>query len=125
VPFVRGHPEVEEYALKPTALSGSFGELDIRVGRVTAVQEAMTRKPTYRLSVDFGPEIGTKVSCGAYRNYSADELVGRLVIAIVNLGPKKMGPEISEVLVLGVTNAIGETIYLTPEADVPIGTEVF
>ena len=111
--------------MKPTALSSSFGELDIRVGRVTAVQEAMTRKPTYRLTVDFGPEIGTKVSCGAYRNYSADELVGRLVVAIVNLGPKNMGPEISEVLVPGVTNPLGGTIYLTPEADVAVGAEVF
>jgi tRNA-binding protein len=111
--------------LKQTALFGSFDALDIRVGRVMAVEDAMTRKPTYRLSVDFGPELGSKVSCGAYRNYAADDLVGRLVVAIVNLGPKQMGPETSEVLVLGVTNARGETIYLTPESDVPIGAHVF
>jgi tRNA-binding protein len=112
-------------ASKQTAPPGAFEELDIRVGRVTAVEEAMTRKPTYRMTVDFGPEVGMKVSCGAYRNYAAAELVGRLVVAVVNLGPKQMGPERSEVLILGVTNAKGETIYLTPEADVSLGSPVF
>jgi tRNA-binding protein len=111
--------------LKTTAPKGALEQLDIRVGRVIAVETAATRKPTYRLSVDFGPEIGVKVSCGAYRNYDAGDLVGRLVVAVVNLGPKQMGPEVSEVLVLGATNASGETIYLTPESDVPIGNDVF
>ncbi len=111
--------------MKGTALPGSFDELDIRVGRVLDAAEARTRKPTYRLTIDFGPEVGTRVSCGAYRNYSAQQLVGRLVVAIVNLGTKQMGPETSEVLVLGVTNARGETIYLTTESDVPLGVSVF
>lgn len=111
--------------MKGTALPGSFDELDIRVGRVLDAAEARTRKPTYRLTIDFGPEVGTRVSCGAYRNYSAQQLVGRLVVAIVNLGTKQMGPETSEVLVLGVTNARGETIYLTTELDVPLGVSVF
>ena len=111
--------------LKGTALPGSFDDLDIRIGRVLAVADARTRKPTYRLTVDFGPEIGVKVSCGAYRNYSVDALVGRQVVAIVNLGVKQMGPEISEVLVLGVTNERGETIFLTPESQVPLGVHVY
>lgn len=111
--------------MKGTALPGSFDELDIRVGRVLDAAEARTRKPTYRLTIDFGPEVGTRVSCGAYRNYSAQQLVGRLVVAIVNLGTKQMGPETSEVLVLGVTNARGETIYLTTKSDVPLGVSVF
>jgi len=87
--------------LKETALPGSFDDLDIRVGRIQAVEEARARKPTFRLTVDFGPEVRVKVSCGAYRNYSADDLIGRLVVGVVNLGVKPMGPEISEVLVLG------------------------
>ncbi len=111
--------------LKATALASSFDDLDIRVGRVLEVVEARTRKPTYRLSVDFGSEIGIKVSCGAYRNYSPDQLVGRLVVAVVNLGAKQMGTEISEVLVLGVTNDRGETIFLTPESEVPLGVHVY
>jgi tRNA-binding protein len=111
--------------VKGTALPGSFEDLDIRVGRILAVEEARTRKPTYRLTVDFGPEVGVKVSCGAYRNYSADALIGRLVVAAVNLGTKQMGPEVSEVLVLGVTNDRGETIFLTTESDVPLGVHVY
>jgi tRNA-binding protein len=111
--------------VKRIAPEGSFDALDIRVGRVVAVEEARTRKPTYRLTVDFGPELGIKVSCGAYRNYPAEALAGQLVIAVVNLGPKQMGPEISEVLVLGVENPAGGTVYLRPDSEVAIGAPVF
>ena len=111
--------------MKKTALFGSFDELDIRVGRVVSAEEALTRKPTYRLTIDFGPEVGTKRSCGAYRNYPVGALVGHLVIGVVNFAPKRMGPEVSEVLVLGVQNSEGEIIYLTPESDVPLGAAVF
>jgi tRNA-binding protein len=110
--------------VKETALSGAFEELDIRIGCVTAVAEARTRKPTYRLTIDFGSELGIKVSCGAYRNYSPDDLLGRLVVAVVNLGTKQMGPEMSEVLVLGVTNPGGGTTYLTVASEVPVGAQV-
>jgi tRNA-binding protein len=111
--------------LKKTAPFDSFEELDIRVGRVLNVEDALTRKPTYRLTIDFGPEVGVKRSCGAYRNYPKDALLGRLVIGVINFGPKQMGPETSEVLVLGVTNAASETIYLTTESEVPLGAPVF
>jgi tRNA-binding protein len=111
--------------VKRTAPYSAFEELDVRVGRVLSAEEALTRKPTYRLTIDFGPEVGIKRSCGAYRNYPADALVGRLVIGIVNFGTKQMGPETSEVLVLGVTNPAGGTIYLTPESDVDLGAVVF
>jgi tRNA-binding protein len=111
--------------VKPTADFGSFDVLDIRAGRVVRVEDAQTRKPTYKLTIDFGPKIGTKISCGAYRNYAKDALLGKTVICVLNFGVKKMGPEISEVLVLGVPNAVGETIYLTTEQDVPLGAAVF
>ena len=110
--------------MKPTAQPGSFDDLDIRIGRVVLAEEARTRKPTYRMTIDFGSELGTKVSCGAYRNYAADDLVGRLVVAVVNLGTKQMGPEMSEVLVLGVTNPGGGTTALEPDSDVPLGSQV-
>lgn len=99
--------------------------LDIRVGTITKVEDANTKKPCYRLTIDFGPEIGPKVSCGAYRNYTNEELIGKQIIAVINLGVKNMGPEKSEVLVLGVKNEKGETIYLTPQAKVPLSSEVF
>ena len=110
---------------KPTGDYSAFESLDIRVGRIVKVEDAETRKPTYRLTVDFGPDIGMKVSCGAYRNYPKEALVGRQVIGIVNFAPKKMGPERSEVLILGVPNENHETIYLMPQSEVPLGVAVF
>jgi len=112
-------------AIKPTADFRNFDALDIRAGRIVQVDEAQTRKPTYKLTIDFGPEIGTKVSCGAYRNYRKEALIGKTVICVINFGAKKMGPEISEVLVLGIANAAGETVYLTTEQTVPLGGTVF
>ena len=112
-------------AIKPMADFKNFDALDIRAGRVLQIEDAQTRKPTYKLTIDFGPEIGTKISCGAYRNYAKEALLGKTVICVVNFGVKKMGPEISEVLVLGVANAAGETIYLTTEQNVAVGAPVF
>jgi tRNA-binding protein len=111
--------------IKPTAEFRNFAALDIRAGRIVRVDDAQTRKPTYRLTIDFAPEIGTKVSCGAYRNYSKDALLGKNVICVINFGVKQMGPEISEVLVLGIANVAGETVYLTTEQAVPLGGVVF
>jgi tRNA-binding protein len=102
-----------------------FDALDIRVGEITNVEDAQTKKPTYRITVDFGSEVGIKVSCGAYRNYSKEELLGKQVVAVINLGTKQMGPEKSEVLILGVPNEKGETIYLTPQSEVSLGVHVF
>ncbi|OGG57981.1 protein secretion chaperonin CsaA [Candidatus Kaiserbacteria bacterium RIFCSPHIGHO2_01_FULL_55_17] len=103
----------------------NFEALDIRAGRVVNVEDSQTKKPTYRLTIDFGPEIGSKISCGAYKNYLRESLLNKTVVCILNFGSKKMGPEISEVLVLGIANEKGETIYLTTESDVPIGGRVF
>src|SRR3989344_6263452 len=98
----------------------NFDSLDIRVGKIINVEDAQTKKPTYKITVDFGAKIGSKVSCGAYRNYSKEELMGKEVIAVVNLGTKQMGPEKSEILILGVPNMKGETIFLTPQSDVEL-----
>jgi len=111
--------------LKAQAEYPAFATLDIRVGRIVDVQDADTKKPTYRLTVDFGPEVGIKRSCGAYRNYSKEFLLGKQVIGIVNFAVKKMGPERSEALILGVPTPQGETIFLMPQADVDLGVEVF
>lgn len=111
--------------IKPIASFSHFEALDIRVGRIVKVEDAETKKPTYRLTIDFGPEIGTKVSCGAYRSYAKNDLLGRQVIAVVNFAPRKMGPETSEVLVLGVPNESGETVYVTPQREVAVGVALF
>jgi len=111
--------------MKPPAPYDNFEALDIRVGRVIEVADAQTRKPTYRMTIDFGPEIGVKVSCGALRNYAPEELVGSAVVGVVNFPTMRMGPEKSEVLVLGVPGDDGETIRLVPESDVSVGAAVF
>jgi tRNA-binding protein len=111
--------------LKTTADFSHFEALDIRVGRIVKVEDAQTKKPTYRMTIDFGPEIGVKISCGAYRNYPKDALIGQQVLAVVNFAPRKMGPEVSEVLVLGVPNEQGETITVTPQQPVALGVALF
>ncbi len=110
--------------MKPDTDYATFDALDIRVGRIVAAEPAATRKPTYRITVDFGPEIGTRVSCGGYTHYPAESLVGRVIVAVLNLGTKRMGPEISQVLILGANNDAGQTILLEPEAAVPLGAPV-
>ncbi|MEK7115755.1 MAG: protein secretion chaperonin CsaA [Patescibacteria group bacterium] len=110
---------------KPETDYQSLSALDIRVGTILKAEDADTRKPTYRLTVDFGPEVGIKISCGAYRNYTKEELIGKQVIGIVNFPTKKMGPEKSEALVLGVPSSNGDTIYLTPASAVNLGAQVF
>ena len=111
--------------MKTTAEFQSFEALDIRVGRILEVEDSLSRKPTYRLTIDFGPEFGVKRSVGAYRGYSKEALVGRQIVAVVNFGPKKMGPEVSEVLVLGVDSEAGSVVFLTPESDVPLGNPIY
>lgn len=111
--------------IKPTADFSHFDALDIRVGRIVKVEDAATRKPTYKMTIDFGAEIGTKISCGAYTSYAKEALLGQQVIAVVNFAPRKMGPEVSEVLVLGVPDAAGETICLMPQQPVEPGVAVF
>lgn len=111
--------------MKETATFNNFEALDIRVGKIIKIEDAQTKKPTYRISVDFGSEVGIKVSCGAYRNYTKEELLGKQVICVINFGVKQMGPEKSEVLILGVPNEMGETIYLTPQSEVALGVNVF
>ena len=112
-------------ALKSQTDYADFAALDMRVGKVTKVEDAQTKKPTYRITVDFGSEIGVHVTCGAYRNYAPNSLIGRQIIGVMNLGSRKMGPEVSEFLMLGVPNVAGETIYLMPEQNVELGMEVF
>jgi tRNA-binding protein len=111
--------------VKTTADFSHFDALDIRVGRVVKVEDAQTKKPTYRMTIDFGPDIGAKISCGAYRNYPKDALLGQQVLAVVNFAPRKMGPEVSEVLVLGVPNEKGETVFVTPQQPVASGGALF
>ncbi len=103
-----------------------FLEIDMRVGRVTAVEDfPEARKPAWKLTIDFGPEIGQRRSSAQVRNYSRAELEGLLVVAVVNFPPRQIGPFMSEVLVLGAPDEQGNVILLHPDREVPLGGRVF
>ena len=102
-----------------------FLEIDMRVGRVTAVDDfPEARKPAWKLTIDFGPEVGQRRSSAQVRNYSRDELEGRLVVAVVNFPPRQIGPFMSEVLVLGAPDDQGNVILLHPDREVPLGGRI-
>ena len=103
-----------------------FLAVDMRVGRVTAVEDfPEARKPAWKLTVDFGEEIGVKRSSAQIKNYSRRELLDRLVVAVVNFAPRQIGPFMSEVLVLGAPDAEGQVILLEPNREVPVGGRIF
>jgi tRNA-binding protein len=104
-----------------------FAKVDIRVGRITRAEPfPEARKPAIRLWVDFGDGIGVKRSSAQItRHYRPEDLAGRLVVAVVNFPPRQIGPVLSEVLVLGVPDADGEVVLLTPDLDVPPGGRMF
>jgi len=94
-----------------------FTKVDIRLGKVVDVQDfPEAHKPAYKLTIDFGAEIGIKQSSAQLVGaHTKDELLGMLVVAVVNFPPKKIGPFTSEVLTLGFKNAAGEGwIVITP-----------
>jgi tRNA-binding protein len=103
-----------------------FDRIDMRVGKVTRVEDfPEARKPAWKLTVDFGPEIGEKRSSAQLTNYAREQLEGRLVVAVVNFPPRQIGPVRSEVLVLGAPDAEGRIILLKPSSDVPLGGRIF
>jgi tRNA-binding protein len=102
-----------------------FLAVDLRVGRVTAVDDfPEARKPAWKLTIDFGPEIGVKRCSAQITEYSRDELEGRLVVAVVNFPPRRIGPFMSEVLTVGALDEAGRVILLRPDADVPLGSRI-
>jgi tRNA-binding protein len=102
-----------------------FLAVEMRVGRVTAVEEfPEARKPAWKLTVDFGPEIGVKRSSAQITNYAREELEGRLVVAVVNFPPRQIGPLMSEVLCLGASDEEGRIILLEPRSAVPLGARI-
>jgi tRNA-binding protein len=105
---------------------GDFEKVDVRVGTITAVEDfPRARKPSYRLTVDFGPELGERRTSAQVTSYGKDELVGTRVVAVVNFEPKNIAGFMSEVLVLGVPGPDGEVVLLTPTREVPEGGRVF
>ena len=115
--------------LPPTALATieDFDRIDIRVGTVIDAQPfPEARKPSIKLWIDFGPELGTKQSSAQIAvHYTPAQLVGRQVCAVVNFPPRKIGPFRSEVLTLGMPDAAGAVVLVRPDQDVPVGGRLF
>ena len=106
----------------------SFDKLDIRVGRVVAVDlETKTDKPTYKMTVDFG-KYGTRVSYGRFTQHPPEEVKDRLVLGVLNFEPKPMGTAISEALILGVQYPkaeSGEATFVSPAMNAKVGSKLF
>ncbi len=105
-----------------------FQKLDIRVGKIIEVNDfPEARKPAYKLKIDFGPEIGIKnSSVQIVALYTKEELMGKLVLGVVNFPPRKIGPFESEVLTLGVPNDEGKVILIRPDKNSPtLGGKLF
>jgi tRNA-binding protein len=108
-----------------TASFDDFQKLDMRVGRVQAVEEfPEARVPAWKLTVDFGPEIGVKRSSAQITHYPAEALVGRQVVGVVNFPPKRIAGFPSEVLVLGALDDEKGVVLLEPDDEVELGTKI-
>lgn len=104
-----------------------FEKIKIAVGRVLSADDfPEARKPAYKLTIDFGDDIGIKKSSVQITElYKREELVGRLVIGVVNFPPRQIGPFMSECLTLGVPDEAGNVVLLAPDQDIPLGGLVF
>ena len=111
----------------PTVTFADFDRVDIRVGRIVRAEPfPEARKPAYKLTIDFGPALGTRRSSAQLtQRYAREDLEGRLVVAVVNFPPRQIGPFMSEVLTLGVPDESGSVVLLSPDQDVPLGGRMF
>ena len=104
-----------------------FERIDARVGRIVSAEAfPQARKPAYKLLIDFGADIGQRRSSAQLTvHYTCQELIGRLVLAVVNFPPRQIGPFMSEVLTLGVPDERGAVVLVAPDHEVPVGGRLF
>jgi tRNA-binding protein len=105
----------------------AFESLDIRVGTIVAAEPfERARRPAYKLTLDFGSELGTRRSSAQLvANYRPDGLIGRKILAVTNFAPKNIAGFESQVLVLGVSDANGNVVLATLERDAPNGARLY
>jgi tRNA-binding protein len=102
-----------------------FLQVDMRVGLVTAIEDfPEARKPAWKLTIDFGAEIGIKRSSAQITTYSREQLIDSLIVAVVNFPPRQIGPFMSEVLVLGALDDELGVVLLRPDQAASIGDRI-
>jgi tRNA-binding protein len=102
-----------------------FVAVDMRVGRITSVEDfPQARVPAWKLTIDFGDDVGTKRSSAQITHYTREELEGTLVVAVVNFPPRQIGPFMSEVLVLGALDDELGVVLLRPDQDAAVGSRI-
>lgn len=103
-----------------------FAKVELRVGRIISAEPfPEARKPAYKLHIDFGPELGIRKSSAQITElYHPQDLVGQLVVAVVNFPAKQIGPLMSECLVTGFHNASGQVSLCVPQHEIPLGTKL-
>ncbi len=104
-----------------------FEKIDIRCGKIIKAEDfPEARKPAYKLTIDFGTEIGIKKSSVQIVDlYKKEELEGILVMGVVNFPPKQIGPFMSEVLTVGVANEEGQVVLVRPDKNAVLGSKLF
>ena len=104
-----------------------FDRLDIRVGTIKDAQPfPEARKPAFKLWIDFGAELGVKVSSAQVTvHYTPDQLIGRQVCAVVNFPSRRIAGFMSEVLTLGMPDENGAVVLVRPDLAVPNGGRLF
>ena len=104
-----------------------FEKVNIRVGKIIEVEDfPEARKPAYKLTIDFGPEIGIKKSSAQIVDlYTKGELLSILVLGVVNFPPKQIGPFVSETLTLGVADEEGRVVLVRPDKQAKVGEKLF
>lgn len=104
-----------------------FLKLDIRVGKIIAVEDfPEAQKPAYKLTIDFGGEVGIKKSSAQIvKHYKKEDLKDKLVLGVTNFPPRQIGPFVSEVLTLGVPDENGDVVLVKPDLTVPLNGKMF
>ncbi|MDE0813848.1 MAG: tRNA-binding protein [Alphaproteobacteria bacterium] len=111
----------------PEISFNAFLKVDIRVGKIIRAESfPEARNPSFKLWVDFGPELGTrKTSAQITKHYTLEDLPGHLIAAVINFPPRQIGKFMSEILVLGFPDKDGDVVLITPDQSIPLGGRLY